>query len=56
MATQYNIFCSGRKIYTMLSEEEYFETMEDLSVQFYQTGHPHPSEIETEFIEVTENG
>jgi hypothetical protein len=39
----------------MLSEQEYFDTMEDLSVEFYQTGNPHPSEIETEFIEVNEN-
>jgi hypothetical protein len=56
MATRYNILCRGRKIYTMLTEEEYFDTMDDLSAEFYQTGHPHPSEIETEFIEVTENG
>lgn len=55
MATRYNILCRGRKVYAMLSEQEYFDTMEDLSVEFYQTGNPHPSEIETEFIEVNEN-
>ena len=33
-----------------LTEEEYFNTMEDLSEQFYQTGSPNPNEIETEII------
>jgi hypothetical protein len=46
----YNILVEGRKIYSNLSEEEYFNTMEDLSDQFYETGSPHPLDIETEFI------
>ena len=46
----YNIICKGRKIYSNLTEEEYFNTMEDLSEQFYQTGSPNPNEIETEII------
>jgi hypothetical protein len=46
----YNIICKGRKIYSNLTEEEYFNTMEDLSKQFYQTGSPNPNEIETEII------
>lgn len=44
----YNILCRGRKIYQDLTEEEYFDVMEDLSQQFYQTGSPNPSELETE--------
>lgn len=47
---RYNILCKGRKIYTNLSEEEYFNTMEDLSIEFYQTGSPKPEELETEII------
>jgi hypothetical protein len=47
----YNILCKGRKIYTNLTEEEYFNTMEDLSIQFYQTGSPNPEELETEMME-----
>jgi hypothetical protein len=47
----YNILCQGRKIYTNLTEEEYFDLLEDLSVQFYQTGSPHPEELETEIME-----
>jgi hypothetical protein len=49
--THYNILCEGRKIYLNLSEEEYFDTMEDLSIQFYQTGSPRPEQLETEIIE-----
>ena len=45
---RYNILCNGRKIYQNLTEEEYFDTMEDLSEQFYETGSPNPSELETE--------
>lgn len=47
---KYNILCKGRKIYMNLTEEEYFNTMEDLSFNFYQTGSPDPSEITTEII------
>lgn len=47
---KYNILCKGRKIYSLLTEEEYFQIMEDLSIQFYQTGSPKPEELETEII------
>ena len=48
MATKYNILIKGKKTFKSLTEEEYFDTMEDLSIQFYQTGSPKPHEIETE--------
>lgn len=47
---KYNILCDGRKIYSNLTEEEYFEVMEDLAVEFYQSGSPKPEDIETELI------
>ena len=50
MSNKYNIFCKGRKIYIDLTEEEYFNTMEDLAIDFYRTGSPNPNEIETEII------
>jgi hypothetical protein len=50
MKEKYNILCKGRKIYSNLTEEEYFDIMEDLSAEFYQTGSPNPNEIETEII------
>ena len=47
---RYNILCKGKRIYTALSEEEYFDTMEDLSIEFYQTGSPRPEDLETEIL------
>jgi len=46
MAT-YSILCKGKKLYSNLTEEEYFDTMENLSIEYYQTGSPHPNDIET---------
>jgi hypothetical protein len=46
----YNVLCKGRKIYTNLTAEEYFDVMVDLAEQFYQTGSPDPNDIETEII------
>ena len=52
----YNILCKGRKIYSNLTEEEYFNTMENLANDFYLSGTPHPNEIETEIIGETLDG
>jgi len=46
----YNILCQGQRIYTGLTEEEYFDTMEDLSIKFYETGSPRPEDLKTEII------
>lgn len=54
--SKYNILCNGRRIYTALSEEEYFDVMEDLAVEYYQTGSPLPENIETEIIGELTNG
>ena len=50
MADKYNILCKGRKIYSDLTEEEYFDVMENLAQDFYLTGSPNSKEIETEII------
>jgi hypothetical protein len=50
MKEKYNILCRGRKIHSNLTEEEYFNIMEDLSIEYYQTGSPKPEEIITEII------
>jgi hypothetical protein len=52
----YNIYCRGVKIYSHLTEEEYFDTMEDLSIQYYQTGSPRPDELNTEIIKENHYG
>jgi hypothetical protein len=46
----YNIYCKGRKLYSNLTEEEYFDMMEDLSIEYYQTGSPRPEDLETKII------
>lgn len=46
----YNIVCKGKRIFTSLTEDEYFDTMEDLAIQFYQTGDPKPEDLETEIL------
>jgi hypothetical protein len=47
---RYNILCKGRRIYASLTEEEYFNVMEDLSIEYYQTGSPRPEDLETEIL------
>jgi hypothetical protein len=49
-SARYSILCKGRKIYTDLTENQYFEVMEELAQQFYETGSPDPSELETKII------
>lgn len=46
----YNILLNKKKIHMNLTEEEYFDIMENLSVKFYQTGSPNPKNIDTEII------
>jgi hypothetical protein len=46
----YNILCKGRRIYSSLTKEEYFQIMEDLSIEYYQTGSPLPEDLETEIL------
>ena len=46
----YNILHNGNKIYSNLTEEEYFDIMEDLAIQYYQSGSPNPNDLKTEII------
>ncbi len=48
---RYNIYCKEEKIHSGLTEEEYFDTMEDMSQEFYTTGIPHPNDLRTEIYE-----
>ena len=50
MADRYSIHIQGECKFSDLSEFEYFNIMEDLSIEFYQTGKPNPSDIHTEII------
>lgn len=46
----FRILCNGRVIYQNLSQEEMFETMDDLAQQFYDTGLPNPQDLVVECI------
>jgi len=50
---KYNIYCKGKEIYSSLSQMEYFDIMEDLSIEFYQTGTPNPQDLRTEIYQDT---
>jgi hypothetical protein len=50
MAEYYNISCNGRKLYTCLNEDEYFDIMNDMAIQYYQTGSPNPADLKTEIV------
>jgi hypothetical protein len=55
MATSYNIIVNGKVRYKNLTEEEYFERLEDMSIEYYQTGSPRPQDIETKMFMIKEN-
>jgi hypothetical protein len=46
----YNIIVKDKVVFSSLSQMEMFERLEDLSIEFYQTGTPHPNQIRTEII------
>ena len=45
--TKYTILHKGDILYKNLTEEEYFDIMEDLSIEYYQKGSPHPQNLKT---------
>ena len=45
--TEYTILHKEKVLYKNLTEEEYFDKMEDLSVEYYQKGFPRPQDLET---------
>ena len=50
MVTEYTILHKGKVLYKGLTEEEYFDRMEDLSVEYYQKGSPRPQDLETKVM------
>ena len=50
MKEKYNILYETRIIFENLTEDEYFDKMEELSQEFYDTGTPNPQDLTTEII------
>jgi|TARA_B100000214_G_scaffold364624_1_gene331442 hypothetical protein len=44
----YKITIDGKEVFSSLNQTEYFNIMENLSIEYYQTGSPHPDTIKTE--------
>ena len=44
----YKIYRDGKVIFDDLSQMEYFEIMENLAIEFYQTGSPTSDQLKTE--------
>jgi len=49
----YSISHKGEVLFENLTEEEYFDKMQDLADEFFANGTPHPLELKTD---VTNNG
>ena len=50
--TKYTILHKGEVLYRGLTQEEYFDIMEDLSIEYYQKGSPRPQGLETKMFEI----
>ena len=46
--TEYTILHKRKVLYKNLTEEEYFDKIEDLSMEYYQKGSPRPQDLETQ--------
>ena len=51
MITRYTILKDGKELFSDLSQCEYFDRMNDLAIEFYQTGSPEPSTLSTQLKE-----
>ena len=45
---RYTIFRKNKRIFTNLTEDEYLEIMQDLAIEFYETGSPNPEHLKTQ--------
>ena len=51
MTEKYNIYRNGKLIFSGLTQMEYFDRMEDLSIEYYKTGVPNPQDLKTEIYQ-----
>ena len=52
MEEKYTILHKGKVLYKNLTKDEYFDIMEDLSIEFYQKGSPRPQDLETKITKL----
>jgi len=46
----YDIYVQGVKEFSSVDEEEMLEITQDLADEFYNSGYPHPDEIEIKYL------
>ena len=46
----YNIFEGDKLLFENLTQDEYFDAMEDLASEYYENGSHHPQGLRTETI------
>ena len=46
----YNILIDGKLVFSSLTQMEMFDRLEDLSIEYYQTGTPNPNSIKTQIV------
>jgi len=51
----YSISHEGKILYEGLTEEEYFNKIQDLADEYYANGTPHPLELRTSITENCKN-
>ena len=51
----YSISHEGKILYEGLTEEEYFDKIQDLADEYYENGTPHPLELDTDVKNVPED-
>lgn len=44
----YKVTIDGKEVFSGLTQTEYFNIMDNLSIEYYQRGSPHPDTIKTE--------
>jgi hypothetical protein len=48
--TSYNILVDGKVLFTGLTDDEMFDRLDDLALEYYQCGDPEPGKIKTQII------
>ena len=51
MSDKYNIYIQDECKFSDLNQHEYFDIMEDLAIEYYQTGLPSPQDLRTEIYQ-----
>tara|TARA_Y100001963_G_scaffold132003_1_gene190080 strand:+ start:411 stop:584 length:174 start_codon:yes stop_codon:yes gene_type:complete len=46
----YDIYIDGEKAHSSISEDEMLEITQELATEFYNSGYPHPDEVEVKYL------